>query len=66
MHGSLRTASLHTENKSNHLAKNKVDIESPKMFIKYDKLMLKTQQKFKSERYKAVPLEINNISLMWW
>ena len=43
------------DNKINYLEKNKIDIDSLKRdhkeFIKNNKLILKTQQRFKSERY---------------
>ena len=42
------------ENKINHLEKNKIDVDSledQKEFIKNNKLILKTKQRFKSERH---------------
>ena len=43
------------ENKTNYLAKNKIDIDSigknHEEFIKNNKSILKTQQRFKSERH---------------
>ena len=39
------------ENKINHLEKNKTDEESLIEFIKNNKIILKTQQRFKSERF---------------
>ena len=43
-----------SENKINHLEKNKIDIDSlkdQKECIKNNKLILKTQQRFGSEQY---------------
>ena len=39
------------ENKIKHLEKNKIDVDSPKEFIKNNRLILKTKQRFKSERH---------------
>ena len=47
----------------NHLVKNKIDIDSPKEFIKNNKEVLKTQQRFKSERHNVFTEEINRIDL---
>ena len=51
---------IQLENKINYLVKNKIDIDSffcykrkHKEFIGSNKLILKTQQRFKSERYNA-------------
>ena len=45
------------KNKVNHLKQNKIKVDSlkenKKEFIKNKKLILKTQQRFKSERYNA-------------
>ena len=51
------------ENKINHLKKNKTDVDSLKEFIKNNKLILKTQQIFKSERHNVFTEEINKIIL---
>ena len=40
-----------TENIIKHLEKNKNDVDSLKKFIKNNKLILKTEQRFKSERH---------------
>ena len=53
------------ENKKNYLEKNKIGIDNlrkdHKEFIKSNKLILKTQQIFKSERYNGFTEEINKI-----
>ena len=50
-----------TKNKINHLEKNKIDVESLKQdqkeFIKNNKLILNTQQKFKIERHNVFLLK---------
>ena len=51
------------ENKINHLEKSKIDVDSPDEFIKVNKLILKTQQRFKSESHKVFTDEINKIVL---
>ena len=51
------------ENKINHLEKNKIDVDSPKEFIKNNKLLLRTQQIFKSERHNVFTEEINKVAL---
>ena len=55
------------ENKINHLEK-KIDIDSVKKshkeFVKNNKLILKTQQRFKSERYNVFTEETNKIALI--
>ena len=58
------------ENKINDLEKNKIDMGSffcckrkQKEFIKNNKLILKTLQRFKSERYNDFTEEINKIGL---
>ena len=51
------------ENKNKPLEKNKIDVDSLKNFIKNDKLILKTQQRFKSERHNVFTEEINKIAL---
>ena len=55
------------ENKMKYLEKNKIDKESlekdHKGFLKNNKLILKTQQRFKTERYNVFTEEINKIAL---
>ena len=55
------------ENKINHLEKNKIDIdrikENHKQFIKNNTSVLKTQQRFKSERYNIFTEESKKIAL---
>ena len=51
------------KNKTNHLEKNKIDVDSPKKFIKNNKLILKTQQKFKSEGDNIFIEDIKKIAL---
>ena len=51
------------ENKINHLEKNRIDIDSRKEFMKSNRLILKTQQRFKSERNNVFAEEINKIAL---
>ena len=55
------------ENKINRLEENKIDIdhikENCKEFIKNNKSMLKTQQRFKRERHNLFTEEINKIAL---
>ena len=55
------------ENKLKHLEKYKIDIDSlqkdHKEFMKNNKLILKTQQRFKSEEHNAFAEEINKIVL---
>ena len=55
------------ENKTNHLEKNKIDIgrikENHKEFIKNNKSILKTQQRYKNERHNVFTEEINKIAL---
>ena len=43
--------------------KNKIDVDSPKEFIKNNKLILKTQQRFKSKRHNVFTEEVNKIAL---
>ena len=45
------------------LKKNKNDVGSSKEFLKNDKLILKTQQRFKSERNNIFTEEINKDAL---
>ena len=47
----------------NHLEKDKSDVASLDEFIKNNKLILKTQQRFKSERHNIFTEEINKIAL---
>ena len=47
------------ENKIDYLAKNKIGVDS----LKKNKLILKTQQRFKSERHKVFTEEINKVAL---
>ena len=58
---------IQLENKINYLEKNKIYIDSLKedgrIFTKINKLMLKTQQRFKSERHNIFTEEINRIAL---
>ena len=55
------------ENKINHLEKNKIDIHNfkkhHKEFIRNNKLIIKTQQRFKSERHNVFTEKINQIAL---
>ena len=55
------------ENKINHLEKNKTDVDSlkedQKEFIKNNKLILKTQQQFRSKKHNVFTEEINKIAL---
>ena len=54
------------DNKTNYLEKNEINLESlkedHKEFIKNNKLILKTQQRFKSERHNVFTEEINKIA----
>ena len=55
------------ENKINHLEKNKIDVDSFKEdnneFIKNNKLILKTQQRFRNEKHNVFTEEIHEIAL---
>ena len=51
------------ENKISHLEKNKIDVDSLKEFIKDNKLILKAQQRVKSEKHNVFTEEINKIAL---
>ena len=51
------------ENKISNLEKNKIDVDSLKVLIKHNKLILKTQQRLKSERHKVFTEEIDKIAL---
>ena len=57
---SLEAAQI--ENNIDHLEK-KSDVDSLNEFIKNNKLILKTQQRFKSERHNVFTDEINKIAL---
>ena len=50
------------ENKTSYLEKNKIDIDSIKEFIKNNKLILKMQQMFKSERHNVFAEETKKIA----
>ena len=50
------------ENKINYLEKNKIHVDCLKEFIKNNKLILKTQQGFKSERHNVFTEEISKIA----
>ena len=56
-----------TENKVNHLEKNKIDVDGfkkdQKDFMKNTKLILKTKQKSKSEIHSVFTEKIKNITL---
>ena len=52
-----------TKNKINHLDKNKTDIDSLKEFVKNNKVISITQQRFKTERYNVFTEKINKIAL---
>ena len=55
------------ENEINHLQKNQIDLDILKKyykeFIKSNKLILKTQQRFKSESHNVFTKKINKIAL---
>ena len=55
------------ENKTNPLEKHKIEKDSlkedQKEFVKNNKLILKTQQRFESERYNVFTEETNKIAL---
>ena len=55
------------DNKLNYLEKNKINVDNLKKdhkeFIKGNKLILQTQQRFKSERHNVYTEEINKIAL---
>ena len=57
---------IQLQNKTNHLEKNKIDINSLKKdhkeIIRKNKLRLKTQRRFKSERHNIFTEEINEIT----
>ena len=47
----------------NHLEKNNMDVDSLKDFIKSNKLILKAQERLKSERHNIVTEENDKFSL---
>ena len=47
----------------NYLENKEIDTDSLKEIIKYKKAILKTQQRFKSERHNVFTEEINKVSL---
>ena len=54
------------KNKINHLENNKFDLDSIKKykeFIRNNKVILKTQQRFRSEKHNVFTEEINKIAL---
>ena len=51
------------ERKIDYLRKQEIDVDSLKEFITSNKLILKTQQRFKSERHNVFTEEINKIAL---
>ena len=55
------------ENKINHLGKDNLNVddfqENYKEFIKNNKLILKTKQRFRNEKHNAFTEEINKIAL---
>ena len=50
-------------NKKNYLEKKGIDVDSLKEITKNKKVILKTQQRFKSERHNVFTEEINKIAL---
>ena len=61
--GTLSLEATQTENNINQLEKKKVDVDSPrknhKKFIKNNKLTLKSQQRFRNEKYSLFIEEID-------
>ena len=57
----LKVAQLN--NKTNHLEKHKIIVDSLKKFIRNNKLILKTQQRVKSERHNVFTEKINKMAL---
>ena len=51
------------DNKIKYLEKNKINIDSLEKNLKNNKSILKTQQRFNSERHNVFTEEINNIAL---
>ena len=51
------------QNKINQLEKNEVDLDNLKRFVKSNKLILKSQQRFRSEKHNAFTENVNNIAL---
>ena len=60
------TEAAKIENKIKHLEKNKIDVDSlkedHKKFINNNKLILKTQQRFRNEKHNVFTKEINKIA----
>ena len=60
------TEAAKIENKIKHLEKNKIDVDSlkedHKKLINNNKLILKTQQRFRSEKHNVFTKEINKIA----
>ena len=52
-----------SSNWKQNIQKNKIDVDSPKEFIKNNKLIFKTQQRFKIERHNVITEEINKTAL---
>ena len=52
-----------TENKINPLKKNNIGVDCLKEFVKNNKVILKTQQRFKNKRHNVFTEEINKIVL---
>ena len=55
------------ENKLNHLGKSNIGLDSleedQKQFIKYNNIILKTQQRFRSEKHNIFTEKINKTAL---
>ena len=51
------------ENIINYLEKKEIDADNLKEITKYKRVILKTQQRFKSERHNVFTEEINTIAL---
>ena len=58
-----RLEAAQIENKLNHLEKNKIHVDCPQEFENNNKVILKTQERFKSERHNVFTEEINKIAL---
>ena len=61
----MKAVQNHLNLEENHLEENKINadsLEDQKEFIKNNKLILKTQQRFKSERHNVFTEEVNKIS----
>ena len=63
----IKTVLKQLENKINHLGKNEIDIDilkkDHKEFIRNNKLILKTQQRFKNERHNVFTEKTNKTAL---